>query len=77
MRCKILELLKTAEGKTVAKHNTWIWWQGGGSDFQSLWRVFKPKTLSVLKVSLKGNFEICILPFNFSLICLVVRSCVA
>lgn len=28
MRRKILELLKTTEGKTVAKHNTWIWGQG-------------------------------------------------
>lgn len=47
MGCKIWELLKSSEGKTVAKHNTWIWAQGAGSGFQSLGRVFQPEAPSV------------------------------
>lgn len=77
MGCKILELLKTTEGKTVANHNTWIWGQGAGSGFQRLGRVFKPEAPSVHGVPLRGTAGIGTLPFHFSGTHFVVRSCVA
>lgn len=77
MGCKTSELLKSGEGKTVAKLNTWIWGQGAGSGFQSLGRVFKPGAPSVHRVRLKGTSEIGIWPLDCSGILSVVRSCVA
>lgn len=77
MGCKISELLKTSGGKTVAKHNTWIWGQGAGSGFQSLGGVFQPEAPSVHGVSLKGTSAIGASPFDFSGIHFVGRSCVA
>lgn len=77
MGCKISELLKTSGGKTVAKHNTWIWGQGAGSGLQSLRRVLKPEAPSVHGVSLKSTSEVGVLPFDFSGIHFVGRSCVA
>lgn len=77
MGCKISELLKTSEEKTVAKLNTWIWGQGAGSGFQSLRRVFKPEAPSVHGVPLKGTAGIRTLPFHFPGTHFVVRPCVA